>query len=56
MNSMHQQLEIPLKEGRFFSKDFSTDSLSVVLNEKAVAEMGLKKSHWHTAHKSRCFF
>ncbi|MEO6454858.1 MAG: FtsX-like permease family protein, partial [Ginsengibacter sp.] len=35
-------LEIPLKEGRYFSKDFSTDSLSLVLNEKAVAEMGLK--------------
>ena len=35
-------LGIELKEGRFFSKDFSTDSLSIVLNEKAVAEMGLK--------------
>jgi len=35
-------LGMELKEGRFFSKDFSTDSLSIVLNEKAVAEMGLK--------------
>jgi len=35
-------LNIEMKEGRFFSKDFSTDSLSIVLNEKAVAEMGLK--------------
>jgi len=35
-------LGLELKEGRFFSKDFSTDSLSVVLNEKAVAELGLK--------------
>jgi len=32
-----------MREGRFFSKDFSTDSLAVVLNEKAVTEMGLKK-------------
>jgi ABC-type transport system, involved in lipoprotein release, permease component len=35
-------LGIELKEGRFFSKDFSTDSLAVVLNEKAVKEMDLK--------------
>jgi putative ABC transport system permease protein len=35
-------LGLELKEGRFFSKDFSTDSLSVVLNEKAVTELGLK--------------
>jgi len=36
-------LNLEMKEGRFFSKDFSTDSLAVVLNEKAVAELGLKK-------------
>lgn len=35
-------LGLQLKEGRFFSKDFPTDSLAVVLNEKAVMEMGLK--------------
>jgi len=35
-------LNLELKEGRFFSKSFSTDSLSVVLNEKAVSEMQLK--------------
>lgn len=35
-------LDLQLKEGRFFSKDFATDSLTVVLNEKAVSEMGLK--------------
>ncbi len=35
-------LGLELKQGRFFSKDFSTDSLSIVLNEKAVAELGLK--------------
>jgi len=35
-------IDLQLKEGRFFSKDFSTDSLSVVLNEKAVTELALK--------------
>ena len=35
-------LDMQMKEGRFFSKDFPTDSLSIVLNEKAVAELGLK--------------
>ena len=35
-------LGLQLKEGRFFSKEFSTDSLSVVVNEKAVEELGLK--------------
>jgi putative ABC transport system permease protein len=35
-------IDLQLQEGRFFSKDFSTDSLSVVLNEKAVTELGLK--------------
>jgi putative ABC transport system permease protein len=36
-------LGLEIKEGRFFSKDYSTDSLSLVLNEKAVEELGLKK-------------
>jgi putative ABC transport system permease protein len=36
-------LGLQVKEGRFFSKDFSTDSLGIVLNEKAVLELGLKK-------------
>ncbi|MEO5681393.1 MAG: ABC transporter permease [Chitinophagaceae bacterium] len=35
-------LDIQLKEGRFFANDFLTDSLGIVLNEKAVSEMGLK--------------
>ena len=35
-------LKIPMKEGRFFSKEFLTDSLAVVLNEKAVQELQLK--------------
>ena len=38
----NKTLGLELKEGRFFSKDFSTDTLSVVLNEKAVKELGLK--------------
>jgi putative ABC transport system permease protein len=35
-------LDLEMKEGRFFSKDYSTDSLSVILNEKAVEDFGLK--------------
>jgi putative ABC transport system permease protein len=35
-------LGLELKEGRFFSKSFGADSLSLVLNEKAVADLGLK--------------
>ncbi|HZH37455.1 MAG TPA: ABC transporter permease [Flavisolibacter sp.] len=34
-------LELELKEGRFFSREFGTDSLSVVINEKAAQELGL---------------
>jgi putative ABC transport system permease protein len=40
----NKTLGLELKEGRFFSKEFSTDTLSVVLNEKAVKELGLKKA------------
>jgi len=32
-----------MKEGRDFSKDFSTDSSAIILNESAVQFMGLKK-------------
>ncbi|HLK27059.1 MAG TPA: ABC transporter permease [Puia sp.] len=35
-------LDLQLKEGRFFSKQFSTDSLAMVMNEQAVKELGLK--------------
>src|SRR5262249_34849360 len=35
-------LGLELKEGRFFSKEFPTDSLALVLNEKAVKELKLK--------------
>jgi putative ABC transport system permease protein len=35
-------LGLEMKDGRFFSKDFPTDSLAVVLNEKAVSALGLK--------------
>ncbi len=37
-------LGLELTGGRFFSRDFPTDSLSVVLNERAVDEMGLKEA------------
>jgi putative ABC transport system permease protein len=36
-------LGLEMKEGRFFSQDFPTDSVAVVLNEKAVAALGLKE-------------
>lgn len=35
-------LDLQLTQGRFFSKEFGTDTLALVLNEKAVSEMGLK--------------
>ncbi|HEY4205437.1 MAG TPA: ABC transporter permease [Puia sp.] len=35
-------LGLEMKEGRFFSRDYPTDSLAVVLNEKAVSALGLK--------------
>jgi putative ABC transport system permease protein len=35
-------IDLQMKEGRFFSKDFPTDSLAIILNEKAVSELGLK--------------
>jgi putative ABC transport system permease protein len=41
-DSYAKVLGLELKEGRFFSKDFSTDSLAIILNEKAVKDMGLK--------------
>lgn len=36
-------LNLQLKEGRFFQKEFGSDSISVVLNEKAVEELALKQ-------------
>ncbi|MFI5151871.1 MAG: ABC transporter permease [Chitinophagales bacterium] len=35
-------LGLELKEGRFFSREFTTDSFSIVLNETAVRDFGLK--------------
>ncbi len=35
-------LGLQLKDGRFFSKSYATDSLSLVLNESAVEDFGLK--------------
>jgi len=37
-----ETLGLELIQGRFFSKAFSTDTLSVILNEKAVSDLGLK--------------
>jgi putative ABC transport system permease protein len=38
----HQEvLKLKLAEGRFFSRDFGTDTLAVVLNRAAVKELGL---------------
>jgi putative ABC transport system permease protein len=37
-------LDLQLKDGRFFSKNFGTDTLAVVLNEKAVEDIGLGAS------------
>ncbi len=34
--------ELKIKEGRFFSEDFSTDSFAILLNEAAVEEFKLK--------------
>jgi putative ABC transport system permease protein len=36
-------LGLKMKEGRFFSRDFPTDTLAIVLNESAVAALGLKE-------------
>ncbi|HVU94533.1 MAG TPA: ABC transporter permease [Puia sp.] len=41
--SFAETLGLTMKEGRFFNKSFPTDSLAVVLNEKAVAALGLKE-------------
>ncbi|MDX1471224.1 MAG: FtsX-like permease family protein, partial [Flavobacteriaceae bacterium] len=38
-----ETLGLELVEGRFFSKDFPTDSLGVVLNEMAVKELNLEE-------------
>jgi putative ABC transport system permease protein len=35
-------LDLPITEGRFFSSRYPTDSLGIILNEKAVRELGLK--------------
>jgi putative ABC transport system permease protein len=37
-----EALGVKLAEGRYFSREFSTDSLSVMINEAAVKSLGLK--------------
>jgi len=39
-----ETLGLQIIEGRYFSKDFPTDSLAIVLNERAVMELGLEKA------------
>jgi putative ABC transport system permease protein len=40
----HQELmKFQMKEGRYFSKDFPSDSAAIILNEAAVAEFGFEK-------------
>jgi len=43
-NEHAETLGLQIKEGRYFSKDFPTDSLAIVLNERAVMELGLEKA------------
>ncbi len=41
----HQEvMKFELKEGRFFSKDFPSDSLGIILNEAAAKEFGWKEA------------
>lgn len=40
-DNYQKALGLELKEGRYFSRSFPTDTLSLVLNERAVAELGL---------------
>jgi len=38
-------MQIKLKEGRNFSEEFGSDSVAIILNETAVAQLGLKKPY-----------
>jgi putative ABC transport system permease protein len=38
-----QAIGLQLVQGRFFSREFGTDSLSLVINERAIQELGLTK-------------
>jgi ABC-type antimicrobial peptide transport system permease subunit len=42
--SFFEMLDIAPVEGRFFSKEYSTDNNGAVLNEAAIADMGLEES------------
>ena len=39
----HKTYNLKMKEGRFFSKDYATDSFAVVINESAVHDFGLEE-------------
>ncbi len=40
---MLELLDLKLKEGRFFSKDYATDSAKIIFNETAIKAMGLEE-------------
>lgn len=49
----HQEaLSFEMSEGRFFSKDFATDTLAIVLNEAAVKELGFQEVLGEEVHYS----
>jgi putative ABC transport system permease protein len=49
-------LGLQLTQGRFFSRDFGTDSLSLVLNEAALKDFGLKNPVGTRLTSSETFF
>lgn len=49
-------LDLELADGRFFSKEFGTDSLAVILNEKAVKDLGLTNPIGARVHAMDNFF
>ncbi|AHM62853.1 hypothetical protein D770_23040 [Flammeovirgaceae bacterium 311] len=49
-------LDLELVEGRFFSKSFGTDSMSVVINEKAAKDLGLTNPVGARVHSVGDFF
>ena len=34
-------MAFPLENGRYFSRDFSSDTLAMVINERAIEEFGI---------------
>ena len=47
-------LSLSLVSGRYFNKSFGTDTLSILLNEKAVTALGIKgRSDWCQPYHTR---